>query len=744
MQVLQQFRANKLVLATVLGVSFAIAAVMLAACNLTSTGDVGYDAPDVYDQVRRADLQPRFPRSVEDYSGLSSSRHATVYPGAEAGSLRVDGAQVASGENAYELNFENTPVNTVAKVILGDILGVGYAVDPRVQGTISLASGHPVPKNDVLFVLESALRTANVVLVHDTGGYRLIPVGDAAGNGAIDRVTGTNRPEPGYGISVIPLKYVSVQTIVKLLDSFATRPGAIRADLTRNMLVIVGTGVERRAGVEAALSFDADWMRGQSVGIYPVHNSAPETLITELEKIIDSGEGGLSQNMVKFQPVSRSNSILVVSHKPELLKTVGTWITRLDRFDTEITGVKVYRVRYGDARQLARLLNDMFTGAASGGLDSPTNQLAPDAGATTMSSSAAPPPISPTERLTGGPRPQLTADAPPAGAGPAANLLGTTGSRSSATGGAILPDVRITPDVVNNALLIYANQESYRIIERTLRQLDRPQQQVAIDLTIAEVTLNANLNYGVQFYLNNANFSLINTAASAALAETFPGFNFLIGSQASPHVILNALHGMTDVKVLSNPSLVVVDNGTATLEVGDQVPVTTGTATVLSANNAVVNTINYESTGIILHVVPRISPNGSVRLDIEQEISSVPDTNSATSLTPTISERKVKSSLVVPDGQTVLLAGLISETQSKTRSGIPLLDQIPKIGDVFSQTTRSSDRTELIIFIHPQVIRDSVDASFVAEELRTKLRGSKIGVVDILDSPTPGVPPRYR
>ena len=159
---------------------------------------------------------------------------------------------------------------------------------------------------------------------------------------------------------MVPLQYVSAQTLIKLLDSFATKPDSVRADPGRNLLIIQGTGVERRAAVETVISFDADWMRGQSVGIYPIRNSTPEPLITELEKILDSGEGGLSQSMVKLQPISRLNAILVVTRKPELLRTVSAWISRLDASDASTTGVKVYRVRYGDARQMARLLNETF------------------------------------------------------------------------------------------------------------------------------------------------------------------------------------------------------------------------------------------------------------------------------------------------------------------------------------------------------------------------------------------------
>jgi general secretion pathway protein D len=307
--------------------------------------------------------------------------------------------------------------------------------------------------------------------------------------------------------------------------------------------------------------------------------------------------------------------------------------------------------------------------------------------------------------------------------------------------------VRITADVTNNSLLIYANAENYRIIESTLRQIDRPQLQIAFDATIAEVTLNDSLNYGVQFFLKSTNLgappdsgSAINSIGGAVLGRVLPGFNILIGKEASPQVVIDALHTVTDVKILSNPSLVVTDNGVATLQVGDQVPITTGTATVLSANNAVVNTINYQNTGIILRVVPRIGANNMVTLDIEQEISNVSNTNPTGLLTPTISQRKVRSTLSVADGQTVLLAGLVSETQNLGRNGIPVFDQLPGLlGDAFSHQNKSVQRTELIIFIRPQIIRDTVDAPLVAEQLRSKLK-AKVGTVaprsgNILDWP---------
>jgi general secretion pathway protein D len=590
------------------------------------------------------------------------------------------------------------------------------------------------------------------VLIRDTRGYRLIPVSEAVG-GSVDVAGGRGGAEAGFGLTVIPLQYLPAPTVLKLLDSFAARPGAVRAEAGRNMLVVQGTSAERRAVVDTVLSFDADWMRGQSVGIFPVQNSTPEPLISELEKIMDAGEGGLSHNLVKLQAIARLNAILVVASKPNLLRSAQTWIARLDRADTTTTGVRVYRVRFGEARQLAGLLNDLFVTRGSGAFDSATTQVAPGASPLIQSSVDRSVPNQPGLRIAGahtqpgatpiGQRPTERPDAGTVDSG----LIGSPGARVP-SGQGVLPGVRITADVVNNTLLIYANQESYRIIERTLHQLDRPQLQVAIDATIAEITLNEKLQYGVQFFLKSSDVGLgrdkgsivltPSTAAAVAaqgsqIARVLPGFNFLVGSEAEPRLILDALRGVTEVKVLSTPSLVVLDNQVATLQVGDQVPVTTGTATVLTGTTPVVNSIDYRNTGVILRVVPRINYNGNVMLDVEQEISNVGA--NANTLTPTVAQRKVKSSVVVASGQTVLLAGLISDRQDNNRSGIPIIDQLGDLGRAIGKTMINSERTELIIFIRPRIIRDSVDAARVAEELRTRLRNRGFA-----QSPPPLVP----
>ena len=721
----------------------------LAACNtayLEQSKDQQQNAADI---VRSTDLQPRYPQptGTVDTGGASKGKSFSIFGSSTSESAPSASAAppgVEAVEGGYTINFDNAPIANVAKSVLGDILNVGYVIDPRVQGSITLATARPVAAKDMLLVLENALHANNLNMVREAGGYRIIVATDA-NVGGVDRARDPAGVEPGYGVTVIPLQYVSGTTLSKLLEGFATRPGAIRTDSSGKLLLVVGTGSERQAAVDIVRSFDVDWLQGQSVGMYPVQNSTPEPIAAELEKIMDSGESGLGHGLVKFEPVARLNSILVVASKPELLRTAARWISRLDAPSGATASVKVYKVRYGDAKQIAQLLTQIFVSGGGGGGESAANEIAPSSGVKALTT---------TQRLTGGnsgatgaaPTPVSAGGAPSSGtqqygSGTVATLnaeLGALGV-SQGQGGPQLHDVRITADIVNNSLVIYARPDEYKLIESTLNQLDRPRLQVAIDVTIAEVTLNQQLSYGVQAFLNNGAFANTLTGVIPSLANNLVsnpvgpglagGMNVIAGSPVAPRVVINALSQLTDVKILSNPSLVVVDNGEASLEIGDQIPISTGSATVLSANNAVVNTVDYKNTGIILHVAPHVNSNGSVLLAIDQEISSVPE--GSTSLTPTISQRKVQSQISVVSGQTVLLAGLISDQQEKSRQGIPMLSQIPYVGGAFSTSGNTDVRTELIIFIRPQIIRDGADASMVAEELRSKMRGDRVQALSL-------------
>ena len=707
------------------------------------------------DTVRSADLTPRFPTSVRNGAesgganrgGFLSFGSPTADPVGDAAAANAQTAeQEVESADGYTLNFANSPIANVAKVMLGDILELRYTIDPRAQGSINLSSTRAIAKKDILYVFESALHASNLAMVKEAGGYRIISSTEGGIFGATDRA---DAGSPGYGMTIIPLRYVAGPAIMRLIEGFSTRPGTVRADPSGQLLLVVGTGEERRTAIDTVRQFDVDWMRGQSVGLFPVKTGSSSAIAAALEKIMDSGEAGLGHGLVKLQDVSAQNAILVVAARPNLLQAAARYIERLDN-PALSAGVHVYKVRYGDAKQLASMLNTMFS---SGAADSDASQTAPGGGSKQLSV---------TDRLTGGSQQQQSAQQAPAGGASVPNPNANTGNGAgggSPFGGlqnaalnsafaaasqgesSVLRGVRITADVADNSVLVYGNAENYRVVEAALQQIDRPKAQVAIDVTIAEVTLNDQLNYGVQFFLSSHLGSVVNSATGLPpqAADAPTGFNVFVGSVSSPHVIINALHQLTDVRVLSNPSLVVVDNQEATLEVGDQVPVATGSATVLTGNNAVVNTIDYKNTGIILDVIPRVSPDNTVQLDISQEISNVVDQtatsnssgSSETPPTPTISERKVKSQITVTSGQMVLLAGLVSETQSKSRDGIPGLDQLPIVGGAFGSTGKQRQRTELIMLIKPEIIRGSVDASRVAEQLRAKMRGGRIDALSL-------------
>ncbi len=742
----------------------AAAALMVAAlvgCAGTAT-DGTTEQPSFLDGVMSMDLAARKQEPVrgvaqssrdgrvpqgEIYLGSNSTGSTAARPTISSGV----GAAPAGGDS-FDLNFENADVAAVAKVLLGDVLRVDYLVDPRVEGTISLSSARPIPRKDILPLLENALQLNGAVVARQGDVYQIVLASEAAGSGAVD--VGSRRVSPGYGITVLPLENVSADTVMRLVEGFGARAGAVRVDPTRNLLLVQGSAPERRAMIETALAFDVDWMRGQSVGIFPLANATPEVMIAELNRIMDSGSGGPGAGLVRFQPVSRLNAVLAISQSPKYVQQVATWVRRLDRADEDNTRLRVYRVQHGDARRIAAILNTVFTGGGGGTGADDLAQLAPG----TDSVSSASLTTQPSDTSGDGESSSQTSQSSQSrtsslfnrsgasegddptgseqGFGSSSDALAASAGAGAATGGsgeAVLRNVRITADVSNNSLLIYADRASWQIIERALADIDRPGLQVAIEATIVEVSLTGNLQYGVQFYLkskdfglpgNIGNVGLFNQADEPPLQRSTPNFEFVLGPNNNPRAIIDALRTVTDVKVLSSPSLVVSDNQVATLQVGNEVPVTTRSAqSVQDPDAPTVNEVEYKNTGVILRVTPRVSANGTVNLEVEQEISNVLRNGTEDSLTPTISQRRVKSAVSVTNGQTVVLAGLIQEQIERTKQGIPVVMDLPVVGNLVSTQSNRSERTELIIFIKPQIIRDSVDAQLIAEELRLKVIG---------------------
>ena len=726
---------------------------------------------DAFNAVRNADFSARFPATEERPEGASQTPKPMLFPGSDVepeprrdqdpamrtaalqqpAAFKGDNLQQAAflKGDGVEMNFEGADVQSVAKFLLGDILQLNFVVDPRVQGTVTLASAGPIPRKDVLPAFESVLRMSNAAIVRTGNLVKIVPLVDAASSGSVSAGAG----EPGFGVSLVPLRYTSAATVAKTAESFLSRPGSIRVVPSRNLLLVQGTTAERQATLDVVSTFDVEWLRDQSVGVYPLKSTSPETMIAELERIFESREGGLAQGLIRFQPVSRMNAVMVVTKTPKLLAQTTEWVRRLDRSDSTGTTLRTFRLKNGNAKQVAKILNDIFVQRSGSTSDTPIKQLAPglDSAQSRLDSLGT--------GSSGG-----NATTGKAGKNGTANTINAAfesfadrkeseaeapENASLLSGGnaarAAFQNVRITADTANNSIVVYSNQEEYRVVERALRDLDRPKLQVAIDATVAEVTLTNDLQYGVQFFLNSKNVSggvlganaanvqssaltaATTIAQSALLQSVGPGLNLLLGSSGGPRAIINALQNVTDVKVLSSPSLVALDNQPALLQVGDEIPITTSSAAVLAnSGTPIVNTIEMRNTGVILKVLPHIHANGSIQLEVDQEISNVVNNDQQT-LTPTISQRRVHSSVAVTSGQTVLLAGLISERSQETRSGIPGLREIKFLGDVFGNTSSTKTRSEIIIFIRTQIIRNSQDAGAVTEEFREKLQTMRGG-----------------
>jgi general secretion pathway protein D len=737
---------------------------LVAGC---ASGGGGRSSPfdgKLFPSIFGSDLSARQPKATGSADASNGSTAPRASDVVYLGSASPDGGksdQTVSSHDPgeFSLNFQNADIREVIQAILGNSLHETYTVDPNVSGTVTMASARPLSKDDLLPILESVLQMNGAAAVRDGKSYRIVAT-DSAVSGRGD----VGEARPGYGMTILPLKYVSAQSLTSLIDGFGTRPGSVRVEAARNLLVILGNGPDREAAVNTALSFDADWMRDQSVAILPLQNAKPEALIPELERVFASGENGVGTGLVQFMPMTRLKAVLAVAKRRDLIERARVWVRRLDNKDAGLeSDIFVYRMKYRDASIVATILNQLFSGASSTSPTSPNGQVTPDASSIlsagvsnaesslgTMSGGNSLDSATGSGSSNGSPGSSSgTAGYTGSGSG-SSGQTGTTGGNgtssttavSTTTPGGTTVNVsdttatgngpRIQADTSNNSVVIYADRETRQKIVSALARLDVPQLQVAINVTMAEVRLTDELKFGIQYFIkskslglgnDNGSIGLFNTAANA-IARDLPGFNFVLGSSKSPDVIISALDAVTDVHVLSSPSLVVMENEIAHFQVGDQIPIVTQTlqqpATTGSGNNFTTsNEVEYRDTGIILSVKPRIAENGTVSMLIQQQISSV--TQGSNSLTPTISNRQVSSSISVVDGQTVLLGGLISEQTSHAKSGIPGLSRLRVIGNLFGSTNNENNRTELIILIRPSVIRESQDAQHVAEELRSKL-----------------------
>ena len=692
------------------------AALVLASCTAAPTADL-----ESMDQV---DLTAKAPRKVTTrgegpaLKTRASAGRYEVFPGVRGTALE-DGGEPQPGVGAQEdgkftVNVNQATLQESAKLILGETLGYNYVLDPRVQGSVTLVSNRPLTTGELLSAFEAALRLSGAALIQSNGDFKIVALQEVL-DGEMGKADLGKTVSPGYGVSAVPLRYISPATLMELVDSFIARSGSVRASKAGNMILIRGPAEERKALVDVVLSFDVDWMKNQTTSIAILENGRAEEVAGKLEAVFADDTTAAGPNALKVVPVPRINGIIVIANSQAKVRRAVVWIKRLDQESITDPNYFVYAVQNGNAIELAKILAATFGDGADPGV---TADVAPDRETTQVSMDS--------DAATTGQESASQNDTPQSRA-----ELATSSVSSQVNAGnfALAGGLRITPNPANNTIVIRATPRDYRKILATLRQIDAPATQVLINTTIAEVTLNDELRYGVQAYFSNSDggggFFGNNAAAPLQgvlkLRPSVPGLNFFVGSISDPQLMIDALSGITKVRIVSSPSLLVLENETATIKVGDQVPVQTQTLVTDGGNTT--NSFEYRDTGVILKVKPRVNASGMVTIDLGQELSAV---TARTPLTagsnPTFTQRAINSKVSVNDQQTVLLGGLISGQEERGRNTVPGADKVPVLGNLVGTTRNKAERTELIVFITPKIIRNGEEASRESQELRDKMK----------------------
>ena len=621
---------------------------------------------------------------------------------------------VVEADGKFTINVDHADIPEAAKLILGETLGFPYVLDPRVQGTITLSTSRPLSSREVLDAFEAALRLNGAGLVRNGDVTKIVALQELL-EGEMGTADLNGEVSQGYGVSAVPLHYIGVSNMLELLDSFIARSGSVRASNVGNLLLVRGTAAERRSLVDVILSFDVDWMQSQTASIAILANSTPADMVSKLEAVFAEDTANSGKNAIKVVALERLNGVIVISNSRQKVRRALSWVSRLDRGSTTDTNYYVYAVQNGSAEVIAKILVATFVDKSDA--PGPTAEVAPNESQVDVS----------TDKTAGNQDGNGQTD--PGGKSDLQNNLTTASPPAQPAEPAqanLTSGIRITPNLANNTLVIRASPREYSKILSMLRQIDAQAVQVLINTTIAEVSLNDNLRYGVQAYFRDGDATGgIFNGNSLKLRPSFPGLNFLLGSTNDPRLVLDALSAVTKVRIVSSPSILVLENETATIKVGDQVPIKTQTLNQPGAGTATVNSFEYRDTGVILKVKPRVNASGLVTMELGQELSAV-TAGSGGSATeqenPTFSQRSITSKVSVYSTQTVVLGGLISGQDNRLHDSVPGLNKIPLLGKLIGKTDNTSRRNELIVFITPQIIQDGQDASKVSEELRSKMK----------------------
>ncbi len=635
-----------------------------------------------------------------------------------------------SGEARF--NFEGESLHAVVKAILGDMLGQNYTIAPNVQGTVTYSTPQPVGSAQALSVLEMILGWNNARMIYSDGRYSIVPADQALGTGVVTPRTGSPQSARGFESRVVPLRYVSATEMEKLLKPYARPNAIVTVDGGRNLLTIAGTRAELESYLRTIEIFDVDWMSSMSVGVYPLQSSKANKVVQDLEKVFGEQSKSPVAGMFRFMPLDGANAVLAITSQADYLDDIEEWIERIDGAGE---GLKLYsyQLKYITAKEIGARLSEVFGGGGSrggSGNDGGNYSLIPGGQMNTIGGGS-------DGGKDGGDLGGGSSGSSQGGLGGGSLSLGQNPSGGS--GSVVLEvggdKVAVSAIEENNTLLVRSTASAWRSILDVIEKLDVLPLQVHIEAQVAQVTLAGELEYGVSWFLENAateNGLPDVTAPGLGTPSKWSTLGASIGGASGPGLawtlikndaaaVIRALDSVTDVKLLQTPSILVRNNQEATLNVGDRIPVVSTSVNPILGNSNSISQVQYLDTGTILKVRPRVTQDGVVFIEVVQEISSpsgAPDANG----NRTISTSRLKTSAVSQSGDTVLLAGLITDNDTKGSRGLPGLTRLPVIGGLFGTQTNNKRRTEIIILITPTVVRNQQELRDYTDDYSRRFR----------------------
>ncbi len=677
-------------------------------------------APEIDDLLESAD-QPESRTIIKEIESEQSTSTATkvakepeFFPGngvfvghSHYADNSGSGSQKSKGD--VTLNFQDTDIHEVVKVVLGDLLKRNYLIDPAVAGTVNIQTSKPLTREDLLPILENLLQMSGATMLESDGLIKVVPASSAVLSSLPPGIGNSiSSSSGGFHTQIVPLRYVGVDEINKILQPFL-KDTIVQLYPQRNLMILSGAQSDLKRLVETIHIFDVDWLKGMSLAMVPINYANSNDIVNELDDLFGKASGSPLADIVRFIGLERLNSVIVVTQQPRYLKEMTTWIQRLDRSDgAGGQRLYVYQVQNTRAAELAEVLNNVFSDQNSNSSQFPDAELAPGLEPVVIESETV------DGQQTG------TADQQSSDSSRPSLIVGE---------GVALPGadaVKIIADESNNSLVILASPTDYQMVESALQKLDITPLQVLIEASIIEVSLTDDLTYGLEwFFKNSTGFGegqgTLDLNGAGGLNALVPGFSYgVVAAGGDVRAVFNALASESKANVLSAPSLMVLDNHTASISIGNQVPVLTSQSTSnIGTNSPTVNQIEYRDTGVLMTVTPRVNASGLIIMEIKQEVTNVTEANN---LGPTFNQRTIESTISVNTGNTIVLGGLISDEREKSKSGIPGLHKAPIIGPLFGQTGNTLDRTELVLLLTPRVIRNDLDTWEVTNEFKNKLQ----------------------